>query len=1669
MKGRTLALLLPAAAMVAGLLPRPAGAACNLIPSAEQSFRGTLGTATRPFASPGEIVELRLRPTLCDQASPGGFASLDPMLYAVTLVFKPPPPGAGARNVIVIATDCTGIGSCGGAASTTCVTAGPNDLDIVTKDGENRLQFRFPDSDALLGTGTDDRTFTGPVTIAVTPRASAIPCALVTASCFGQSGLTACIDELYELDGTCRRLVDFTYPHFTALPPPNRYSEICTTPAFPAGPCTGGASELRFAVDTAGNILAPVDWQGVLVPGSIPVPRLIRGGSSVEAFTLSTGRIRIPGQAFVTSRTPEGAILPPLFLPQIDPTAQNEVTLFGSADAPHTVLRISRKSPVFKQCFGGSEDGRPCTEDAQCPGVGAVCDQARCDDGPAVGQACDEDEDCPSSECGPDLFEFRNRLVSGVGPVVVPRIVVTGTGVCHDGPDSGDMCTAPTTCASSAACVDYRLATDTPVPLEGLAGTEDVFTFSVSEPIAADDVNGDGDQTDLVLTLQNRETGQKVPIGDGCPTSCADDGRAITAVRQPPFAFPALASEGDIAAFLEPEARQGIPTPNKNGDTDALDQILRVVRLEAGGTSAVEVTGAMAPPLAVDAGLLVNDRSVAVSNGRVFVRAPETGAVSPTTIRLSQDPMGVGGDKFSVVNTFGIAFSSDGRYLTFESLATNLVSPPTSGVRQIYRYDRDADGDGVLDQAGGTNIELVSLRDDEGPTTGTQSAISANGRFVVYFSDNAPSNGAGPTCPNSPFSPTLPCGQIELRDVALDSTETVSIGPLDVRGNGESANANVSADGRFVVFHSYASNLTAPGVDTNVCGGSGNPGSCLDVFVRDRCKTNGMMISGCTPTTELVSLLPNGSQLTTQSGIPSISDDGRYVAFDVSNAVYVRDRLLDTSQLISAHQVTGAPAYAYWPLISPDGRFVAFQSSHDFGIPGAGGQFLFMRDRNIAYNVAGAYDPPTVSSTGVFGNAGGGIGNVGTGGRHVLVFSTSDNLVDPMLPGGCGGIGPACYNWYVRDRLAGTMQLATVPLTGAEVNAHVLAAAMSRDGSAVIFSTAATNLIASDTEECDMDAMAPLDPCGDVFLRVLPPTGGGDRTGDLDNNDTVLMVLDGNAMTLPTQATALCAAEQVSVANGKAAFLRPEAAGRATNCPGPPPPGAPPDLDLDGFADDLVVHLWDGTTVTNLALAASRVLLSDTHVAAIASTVRVHPVGPGAWSDSGQAADTIGFCGSVVAMLTPEAVQDAVLNFDGLKDDRVLQLYVPATGAVINTGQAAEEFVCTGGLLAFRTSEAAQNQDLNSDFGDDAALLDDVLQVWDLGRPECVAVGAPANCLANTGQAVRNCVLEACDPRIPYRVGQDSVKFLTFECDQGGTVTGAFCSTGGTELNGDTPPDASDLVIQTFNVRTGTSRTIGTVTPGAQNPIPPDPPSSDGAGDDTVYVSSGRCIEPVSTGCTTNSNCDNGGFCEANVCKRDHGVCVNEDECPMGSNCEPRPIVPASPDTDADGIPDHLDNCARVPNAEQLDGDADGVGDLCDALCEGGTPDLRPSVKVITKNNRGQLSLRTKIDLPAYAGEPVTVRIDDENSSPVMSGTIATLPPRGMSGKRWLHKTTPPGLFKVGLTNLAPGQPGKFKLLVKAKEWFQAGDADGTQAETKVTVVIGPRCVTRTATKKIDD
>jgi hypothetical protein len=190
---------------------RDAGAMCNVIPGATTEFRGALGATNRPFASPGDFVRIRVRPTVCDTGSTG-FVDLDgdSVLeddYVVTVLYEPPQ--SVARHAVVLAQSCPSQPELDGSAAALglaagevpCVEDSAAGLDIPNDED---LSFRFPDTDALVGTPDDDRTLTGPAKLIVTAATAPLPCGLAVTSCAGASNVVACVDDLFEIDGTCR-------------------------------------------------------------------------------------------------------------------------------------------------------------------------------------------------------------------------------------------------------------------------------------------------------------------------------------------------------------------------------------------------------------------------------------------------------------------------------------------------------------------------------------------------------------------------------------------------------------------------------------------------------------------------------------------------------------------------------------------------------------------------------------------------------------------------------------------------------------------------------------------------------------------------------------------------------------------------------------------------------------------------------------------------------------------------------------------------------------------------------------------------------------------------------------------------------------------------------------------------------------------------------------------------------------------------------------------------------------------------------------------------------------------------------------------------------------------------------------------------------------------------
>ncbi|UUY04417.1 hypothetical protein LRS13_02475 [Svornostia abyssi] len=285
------------------------------------------------------------------------------------------------------------------------------------------------------------------------------------------------------------------------------------------------------------------------------------------------------------------------------------------------------------------------------------------------------------------------------------------------------------------------------------------------------------------------------------------------------------------------------------------------------------------------------------------------------------------------------------------------------------------------------------------------------------------------------------------RSLAGNLTSLVSAGPNpmpalpDVGGDTDSTSQAISVDGRFVAFVSEATNLTDDDEDAH-----------QDVFVRDR----------LTNTTELISRDDGmaGDAADDDSRRPSISADGRFVAFEsdatnLSNAdensstdIFVRDRQLNQTALVSHLELDGGDDDSTHPEISPDGSTIAFYSD---------ATNLSDQDLNAVTDVFAhnrvTYDVELISrdSAGTPADAGPNTSaalSLSADGNRIAFVSDASNLAP--------GDGPS-VDIFLRDRAATTTSLVT-PGNGASFQPS-----LSADGTKVAFHSYATNLHPDDT------------------------------------------------------------------------------------------------------------------------------------------------------------------------------------------------------------------------------------------------------------------------------------------------------------------------------------------------------------------------------------------------------------------------------------------------------------------------------------------------------------------------------------------------------------------------------------------------------------------------------
>ena len=366
----------------------------------------------------------------------------------------------------------------------------------------------------------------------------------------------------------------------------------------------------------------------------------------------------------------------------------------------------------------------------------------------------------------------------------------------------------------------------------------------------------------------------------------------------------------------------------------------------------------------------------------------------------------------------------------------------------------------------------------------TRPGVSADGRYVA-FSSSATNLVAGDTNGLS---------DVFWRDRYFGTTRRVSVTSAGVEGNGASDGAALSADGRFVVFRSDASNLTP---------GDGN--ARADIFVYDT-------QSGAI---ELVSLTSAGGGANESSADPHVSADGRFVVF-VSAAsnlvpgdsnglpdVFLRDRQLGVTTLVSEPSSGGAANGAsYRPRISADGQWIAFPTD---AANLTNGDVNGVRDI-VVYEVAsGLHFPVSANPAYVVGNDSSTECDIDSTGDFVAFSSLATNLV-----GGDSNFTQDVFRWR---RSTGAILRASVSSSGQQTTLQSLHPSISASGLQVAFASYGANLVVGDTNGV-----------ADVFLRTFPGATtvrlSVSTAGAQANGDCLHPALSGDGLTTCFQSNA---------------------------------------------------------------------------------------------------------------------------------------------------------------------------------------------------------------------------------------------------------------------------------------------------------------------------------------------------------------------------------------------------------------------------------------------------------------------------------------------------------------------------------------------------------------------
>lgn len=388
------------------------------------------------------------------------------------------------------------------------------------------------------------------------------------------------------------------------------------------------------------------------------------------------------------------------------------------------------------------------------------------------------------------------------------------------------------------------------------------------------------------------------------------------------------------------------------------------------------------------------------------------------------------------------SISDDGNLIVYQSDAANIVPGDTNDASDVF----------LLNRATGELLR-VSVS-NSGAQTGTsepslRGAISPDGSTVVFQSFGT----------NLVENDTNQGADIFRYDVATRMLSAVSRNSAGELGNASSQEPAVSANGQVIAFSSAASNLVAN--DTN---------GITDIFVHEV----------ATGVTTRVSVATDGTEANDVSSQPSLSRDGRFVAFtsaatnlvagDANGVtdIFVHDRQTGETIRVSVDTagVEGNGASANGRIGGVANELIVFESvaSNLAGVDPNTAADVFVHDR-----LAGTTTLASVTQGGtIAGNGPSQSAQITPDGRWVVFQSSASDLVTNDVNG--------VFDIFLRDLNSGTTMMVTTSDLSGPSDGPSSRPQISADGRFVVFDTKATTFVLSD-----------LDPLGDVIVRDMAP------------------------------------------------------------------------------------------------------------------------------------------------------------------------------------------------------------------------------------------------------------------------------------------------------------------------------------------------------------------------------------------------------------------------------------------------------------------------------------------------------------------------------------------------------------------------------------------------------